>query len=129
MAHGNQSSGSRRDESLGPQRRIKRRQDFLRIQQGGRKARSRHLLLAMALPREAEQAESRLGITVTRKIDKRAARRNTFKRRIREHYRRLRSRLQQPTDIVVIALAGATELGFEELGRELKGVLRKAKLL
>ena len=91
------------DERLDRTRRIRKRQDFLRIQSGSRKKRSNHILLAYSSPRVTGQADSRIGITVTRKVDKRAARRNRFKRRVREFFRRERLKLTETVDLVVIA--------------------------
>lgn len=53
-----------------------------------------------ALPNEA--GESRLGITVTRKVGN-AARRNRIKRRFRDVFRRNRAKLVPPMDLVVNA--------------------------
>ena len=102
------------DYGLGPSRRVKRRKDYLRIQSEGRKIRSKHFLTTVAarIGSVSESADSRIGVTITKKIDKRAARRNRLRRRIREFFRLNRSRLRPSTDIVVIALAGATEPGM-----------------
>ena len=122
---------------FGPERRIKHRQDFLRVQQRGNKWRTKHLLICVS-PRQAppgsepEQQQlyqSRLGVTVTTKVHKRAVRRNRFKRRVREIYRREQSKFQSPSDLVVIALQGATELDFGKLSRELKYLFYRSGLL
>lgn len=123
-----------RDESFGPGRRVKRRQDFLRIQSSGKKFRSKHLLLVIAEANSRvcsrnDPEESRLGVTITTKIDKRASRRNTLKRRIREVFRRRRFRFKRPVDAVVIALNQATALEYEDVQRELHGLLKRAQLL
>lgn len=107
-------------ESFGPERRIKRRGDFLRIQSEGLKLRSPHFVLAVS-----RAPVGRLGITITTKIDKRASRRNALRRRIREVYRR-RSSVPQ-ADAVVIALSGAVQLTFEEMEGELEPLFRKAE--
>ena len=117
------------DEGLPRERRVRKRQDFLRIQSGKRKLRSNHLLLAISPPRNQEHNDSRIGITVTRKVDKRAARRNRLKRRVREFFRRERSLFTEPVDMVVIALDGATELDFQQVCWELRGLLLKMGLL
>jgi len=117
------------DERLPRERRVRKRQDFLRIQGSKQKIRSRHLLLARAKPRDSQTADSRIGITVTTKVDKRAARRNRFKRAVREFFRRERRFLLEPVDMVVIAMDGATELNSQELCWELRGLLLKIGLL
>ena len=119
------------DERLSRDRRVRKRQDFLRIQGSRRKFRSTHLLLAVApAGRTAgSAATSRIGITVTRKVDKRATRRNRIKRWIRDVFRKERERFTEPADLVVIALEGAAELDFKQISWELRGVLMKAGLL
>ncbi len=116
-----------RDFRLGPSRRIKRRQDFLRIQSSGQKFRSKHFLIAVCPRQDVESGscESRIGVTITTKVHKRAVRRNRLRRRTREIFRIYRPRLRKPMDIVVIALSGSTELAFGEAKWELEKLLGK----
>lgn len=72
----------------------------------------------------SRSSSSRLGITVTTKIDKRAARRNTLKRRVRELFRRGLSLENQ--DMVIIALTGATLLTYVQINEELTSLVEKA---
>jgi len=131
------------DEKLPRSRRITHRQDFLRIQSTGRRCRSAHFLLATlprvnaAAPQDArhvsdtllpEHDDARIGITITTKVDKRAARRNRLRRRIREIFRRERARLLSGRDLVIIALTGATELEFVSVEDEVRTLLRRARL-
>lgn len=116
-----------RDERLMQARRVRKRQDFLRIQSTGRKVRSFNMLVVFIFKETGE--ESRLGITTTRKIDKRAARRNRFKRRVREYFRRERRRFERQADIVVIALEGACELSYDEIAFQLRFAMRKVGVL
>jgi ribonuclease P protein component len=120
-------AGPMHDERFGPERRVKKRKDFLRIQDRGNKVRSRHLLLSVA-PRAAG-GNSRLGITVTKKIDKLAVVRNRLKRRLRELFRKNRHQVAEGFDLVAIALTGAPELSYAELESELRFILKKAGLL
>ncbi len=116
----------RPDERFGPERRVRKRKDFLRIQGKGRKTRAFNLLV-VTVPRDDQQI--RLGITVTTKIDKRSARRNRLKRKIREIFRRDRRYFVAHADVVVIALEGATTLEYEEVKRQLRFAWRKVGLL
>lgn len=123
---------SDRDERLTPARRVKSRRDFLRIQSQGRKLRAPHFLVSVAALEEREDralVEPRIGVTITTKVDKRAARRNRLRRRVREIFRRNRQNLRRPVEIVVIALSGATELSFEEIRDEILGTLERGRLL
>lgn len=123
-----------RDERFGPHRRVKKRTDFLRIQGAKRKSRTPHLLFAIAdrTPPEEDPGrllETRIGITVTKKVHKRAVRRNRVKRRLREIFRRIRWRIQGPVDIVVICLEGSVDLEYDDLHREMMSGLRRAGLV
>ncbi|MFN8390437.1 MAG: ribonuclease P protein component [Bdellovibrionota bacterium] len=131
-----------RDESFDRTRRVRKRRDFLRIQSSRRKVRTDHLLLAISpqktvisgslgtteRPAFPGAERTRLGITVTTKIDKRAARRNRLKRRIREFFRREHHRFRETVDLVVIALEGATELDYAQVAGELKRGFDRAGL-
>ena len=116
-----------RDQNLTPERRIKQRRDFLRIQERGNKVRAKHLLFSF-IERSAGE-DSRVGITVTTKVSKRAVRRNRFKRLIRELFRRNRRHFIKNVDLVVIALSGATELSTLQLTKEFRYLLYKAGIL
>ena len=115
------------DERLTPQRRLKKRQDFLRLQAEGRKVRSQHLLLSYST--NASFSDSRIGITITKKIDKRSVGRNRLRRRIREIFRRLRGRFERHGEFVVVALTGSAELSRVEVRSELVMLLKRANIL
>ncbi|MBW2496252.1 MAG: ribonuclease P protein component [Deltaproteobacteria bacterium] len=67
-------------------------------------------------------AGSRLGITASRKVGN-AVRRNRFKRRVREWFRRRRLDLDPPVDLVVIARRSGAALEMAELDQRLSGLL------
>lgn len=106
--------------SFGPSYRLKKRSEFTEIQDKGSKFYSKHFLVLVAPGRTAE---SRLGVTVTTKVDKRSVVRNKLKRRVREIFRLNRYRLRANFDIVVIARQSSVECSFEDIKRELTGVL------
>ena len=123
------------NRKFGPAFRIKKRREFLDIQENARKLRSRNLLLAIR-PRVVQEQEnsenqrvSRIGITVTKRVDKRAAARNRLKRRIREIFRVQRSYLKDAFDLVVIARDGACELSFRELETQLLELFQRARIM
>jgi ribonuclease P protein component len=117
------NGGTDRSLSFGPEKRIKKRKDFLDIQKNGKKWKTDHFLVVSHGYRNSEQ--SRLGITVTRKVHKRAVKRNLLKRRVREIIRKLYHFLQEPLDIVVIAHKEATNLEYHDIKRELNYALRR----
>lgn len=110
--------------------RIKKRQDFVRIQNSKKKLFSRHFVIAMSNPVNSStgNAGSRLGVTVTKKVDKRAVRRNYLKRRIKEVFRLNNFKLKYPLDIVVIARKDAIDLSYQEIETELQRTLKRGKL-
>jgi ribonuclease P protein component len=119
------------DRCLPGKRRIKKRRDFLDIQSSGIKAGSSHFTLvskASAL-QVADQADSRIGITVTKKVDKRAVGRNRLKRLVREEFRTLRPSFKKKMDLVVICKKGSSELEAAEIRAQLRLLFEKARLL
>ena len=121
--------------------RVKKRAEFLRIQDRGKKFRSYHFVL-VCLPRKEYNSNlkttdaspltprlcARLGITVTKKVDKRAVGRNLVKRRWREFFRTRKGRITSGWDLVVIALSGAAELSHQEFIGEAYFLMRKSGL-
>jgi ribonuclease P protein component len=75
------------------------------------------------------EGESRLGITVTTKVDKSSVQRNRLKRRLKEVWRKERHGFQKQAEFVVIALTGATTLDYWGVERELLLLLREAGFL
>lgn len=116
------------DNRLGPTRRVKSRADYVRIQNQGDKARTRHFLIATEKPK-ANFSDSRIGVTITKKVHKRAVQRNFIKRRVRDFFRRNRERMKSNSDVVVVALKGSTELNTKQVYRELFGLFARAGLL
>lgn len=102
----------RRRERLPRAARVRRRPEYLEIQNRGRRAGSAHLLV-FALP-----GTGRLGVTVSRKVGG-AVQRNLVKRWIRECFRRSRERFPGSLDLVVVARPGAAGARQESICREL----------
>lgn len=109
-----------RSFSFGPTARLKKRSEINKCRDTGEKVYSKHFLLLVC---EASTGESRLGITVTTKIDKRAVVRNRIKRRIREIFRLNRHRLKKEIDVVVVARRDSGVIEFADFEREILGAL------
>lgn len=102
--------------AFGPERRLKRRTDFLRVQSIGQRAMAAHFVLLVAA-REPAGACARLGIVVTKKVGN-SPERNRIKRLCRECFRTWPGLVPDGIDLVVIARDGAAELGLAEVRAE-----------
>ncbi len=114
--------------SFGSEKRIKKRKDFLILQKNGRKWKTDHFLVVCGKS-SGEGEHSRLGITITKKVHKRAVQRNLLKRRVREVFRKLYGFILEPVDIVVVAHREATSIDYLEIKRELNYALRRLGVL
>lgn len=105
--------------------RLRSRKDFVRVQRTGQRCTSSHFVVLVSEPHASTATcESRLGLTVSRKVGSAVAR-NRVKRRIRELYR-VRRAAAPVRDMVVIARRGAAGLSSLEAARELSAVLEEA---
>ncbi|MGK4006002.1 ribonuclease P protein component [Sorangium sp. So ce1036] len=114
-------------------KRIRKRADFVRIQTGGHRVTTRHLLLLVAAPAAAPPRTGqegaplgppggpRLGLVASRKVGG-AVDRNRAKRLLREAFRRFPELFPEGVDVVVILRAGAGSLGLGDVLAELRSV-------
>ena len=106
--------------------RIKKRGDFVGLQEKGSKVSAKNLLV-IYLP--SEKTASRFGVGVTRKLDTRATVRNRIRRKIREVLRLNRCKLQGSFDILVIARRGIAECSYQDIEKQILDSLRRAKCI
>lgn len=106
--------------------RLRKRADYLVVQERGRRLSGVHYLLLVRQRKgsDAGVAGPRLGITVSRKVGN-AVQRNRVKRWVRESYRRLRAVAPAAADLVVIARPSAAASGYAATYGELDSLLRK----
>ncbi len=109
-----------------PGARLRASAEFKAVFDGGRRFNSSHLRL-FALPR-AEAAVPRLGVAVSKKVDKRAVGRNRIKRVMRECFRVERATLP-PGDYVLIAQPGCRPLENDVLRAQFLQLLARARSL
>lgn len=125
--------------------RLRRTQDFNRVMAGRKIASFQPFvvlgLFAKKMPAEPEKKEApayplpKFGIIVSKKIDKRASRRNRIKRRIREIIRtRLipnasQNTLPQYSAIVIVVRSTDTQYTFAEMAQHLEYCFKKKMLV
>ena len=115
---------SRSDQRFLRTHRLTARRQFLAVYERGRRIRCNSFTV-FALPNELDHC--RLGITATRKIGN-AVQRNRVKRRLREIFRRNRTDLVPPLDLVINAYAQAITCNPADLERDfLSGFRRLAR--
>lgn len=99
--------------------RLRRRREFVEVQQRGRRLYSGEVLV---LALETGAARPRIGITVSSKVGN-AVERNRVKRWVREAWRAARAELP-PVDLVVIARPSAKAMGLDGARRALASARR-----
>ena len=112
------------DRRLPRQARVRVRAEFDRVFGEGR--RTGTPLLALHMHRDGLPA--RLGLAVSRKVDRRAVGRNRIKRALREEFRALRARLPAAA-YVIVARAPAATASRAELRAAFHDALRRAGAL
>lgn len=111
--------------SFGPDRRIRKRAEFVRAQSLGQRATTAHFVLLVSA-RETP-GPARLGIVVTKKVGNAVARARV-KRLCRECFRLWPDLLPDGIDLVVIAKTGAPALDLHAVRaewRSVQGLLNK----
>jgi ribonuclease P protein component len=109
--------GDRPRFALPRARRIRKRADFLRIQDGTARVTTRHLLVLLG---ERPDGASRLGIVASRKVGG-AVERNRAKRLVREAFRLHPEAIPSGVDLVVIVRPGTHLLSADAVAAELVG--------
>lgn len=103
--------------------RLRKRIDYKAAQEEGRKFHTPHFIILL---KENTTPESRLGITVTKKIGS-ATQRNRIKRLVREVFRQNRQLFPDNRDIVFIAKRGAGSLNYQAVKNEVIQVQKTMK--
>lgn len=122
-----QDGSARPDQRFPPERRLRKRREFLRLQGRGKRVHGRRFIFHF-LPSGAPR--SRLGVTVSRKVGN-AVVRNRIKRWVREAWRqntvlhRVRARGETPYDVVVTAKREVDDFSFAAIQDELVHVISR----
>jgi ribonuclease P protein component len=108
---------------LGRRDRLRRRSEYVAVQDHGLRLSGRHYLL-LARRREAADDVARLGVTVSRKVGS-AVQRNLVKRWVRECFRRTKGDAPRAFDLVVVARPSAASSGLVATCQEIASFLRR----
>jgi ribonuclease P protein component len=115
------------DQGLGRSKRIRKRSEFLAVQQQGCRLVGRMLVLYTMVHSETKPwVCPRLGITVSKKVGT-AVVRNRVKRWIRESFRKMPCANSRGLDYVVIAKPFAAKAGYLATKEELNRLLGSFK--
>lgn len=111
--------------------RLKRRLDFQTVYKQGISRSSRYFIVkAVAIaPMTDEDLKTKIGISISRKVSKKAVVRNTIKRHIRNSFRHLLPSVNSPWLIVVIVKPEVKECKYEHFLRELEKLLIRAEII
>ncbi|MBD1850171.1 ribonuclease P protein component [Cyanobacteria bacterium FACHB-502] len=112
--------------------RLKHRDDFSRVYQSGLRRSTanltlRALRLPAALNSEAVRC-TRIGISISQKVSKRAVVRNRIKRQIHAVFRQFLPALVPGWMLVIVVKPSATQCGYEQFLQELKQLLTSAEV-
>jgi ribonuclease P protein component len=107
--------------------RLRARKDFAQVFRKGIYARSDRLILrAISSPLPAP---SQLGVTISKKVSKKAVVRNRIKRFIKRAFRELLPTINPNWKIVVVVLPTAKECQYEFFLRQLEQLLTKVEII
>ena len=113
--------------SFPPSARLHAPGEFQRMLRDGKRSHGRYFRLHVMAPApSADASESRLGITVSKRVSKRAVERNRIKRIVRESFRHYRERLP-PGDYLLVAKPECA--GIDALSSDLDALWRRAASL
>jgi len=106
--------------------RLKHWQDFKTVYARGKRCHGEFLVLvAHHAPNEKF---TRFGISISRKVSKKAVIRNKIKRHLRRACRELLPQSHQDWQLIIIVRSGAVSCEYEHFLRELKQLLIKAEV-
>jgi len=113
------------DARFPPTARVLTSAEFERIFKHGKRTASPLMALHVLAQ---DESTARLGLVVSRKVDKRAVGRNRIKRVVRDYFRKVRSQLQ-PGAYVVLARADAKQADNAQLRQTLERLFARAGVL
>jgi ribonuclease P protein component len=108
------------DENFSPQERIRKKKDFLHLYKKGTRYRGKYFLLIYL---SNEFAYSRVAVVASKKLGN-AVQRNRIKRRFRTLFRRNKTLLQKPLDLIIIPQREIHDADWKILEKSYMAVLK-----
>ncbi len=118
--------------SLPKTHRLRRRQDFQKVYQQGKRHQQQHLTLrSLRQPLAATEnlPATRFGISVSQKVSKKAVVRNLLKRQVKAALRQLLPQIANGWSVVIGVRPSAQGCEYVEILRELEQLLAAAEVL
>lgn len=115
--------------------RLKRRQDFSRVYQQGKRLKTAHLTLRVLRRSSSSPAAiapslpTRIGFSISLKVDKRAVVRNRIRRRLQAIVRQLLPFMHESWDLLVVVHPQAAQCDYLQFLQELEQLLVDAEVL
>ena len=113
--------------------RLKNWRDFRIVYQQGISRHSKHLILRALHNKKDDQQSpiipSRLGVSIGKKVSKKAVVRNRIKRQIHGAFLQLRPHVLDDWQIVIVVKPIAVECKYAHFLRELEELLKKTKII
>lgn len=108
--------------------RLKHWRDFRTVYQQGKRAHS-GIFVLVALSSPGEAAPSQLGVSISKKVSKKAVIRNRLKRQIHGAFLQLRHTIPGGWKLILVVKPAAKECESEHFLRELKKLLLKLEII
>jgi ribonuclease P protein component len=106
--------------------RLKKKKDFERVFRGGKSFKKGFLVLRL---KKNDLKINRFGFVVSKKISKKAVKRNQIKRRLREAVRSKMNLYKKGFDLIFISLPGLEKKNFQNIKDTIVFLLNKSKIL
>lgn len=107
--------------------RLKKKKDFQEVLKSGLTVRNKYFFLKVI--ERKENPFTRIGFVVSKKVSKKAVRRNRIKRLFRESLRLRMNKIRPGYDLVFIVLNSADGGTFLEIRKEIDMVLERNRLI
>lgn len=121
-------------ERFGKDQHLRRGWEYKKIYKKGRRFHHPALTLVVYRREQGQPTKRgvppietvRLGLSVSRKVDRAAVKRNRLKRRLREIFRKSRLNFKPGIDMVVVPKAGAGQMSFADLQSAFTALCQRA---